>query len=155
MNTDQLISMATNEANARKKNTPLIVDIGNLVKELQGVNWENLTIEQLEGYAGKLSGYMFSLSQHVTDANMEYNSMYVFRKIRGATLYFEVDAKSQKDREKMAEEVNQNNYYNELVANYYADVLTHLYKNCERMVMTIQSIMSNKRSERINSKNQI
>ena len=142
-----LIELARHEAEKKKRSEPTVMEIGKIVAELKNVKWESLSLPELEAYAGKLSGYMFSLSKVVVDSTLEHNATYVHRKLQGAKLYFEVEAKTVKEREMLSEKANHLNYHDELVANYYSDTITHLSKNVDRMISTIQSIMSNRRSE--------
>lgn len=142
-----LIKLAKHEAEKRKRSQPTVVEIGAIVSKLKEVEWETLPLAELESYAGKLTGYMFSLSKVVCDSTLEHNASYIHRKLQGAKLYFEVDAKTVKEREMLSEKANYLNYHDELVANYYSDTITHLSKNVDRMISTIQSIMSNRRSE--------
>lgn len=143
----EAIKAAQDEAELKKRGKPILQSIAALVTTLQGSELEKLPVNELEGIASQLAGYMFTLSREVAESHLEYNAKYSFRKIKGARLYFEVEAKTQKDREKLAEVETAAHYQNELIANYYAETVEHLYKNCERMVSIIQSIMSNRRSE--------
>jgi hypothetical protein len=143
----EVIKAAKDEAELKKRSKPVIMTIATLVSTLQDNEWDKMTTDQLEAVSGQLSGFMFTLSKEVADARLEYNAKYIFRKIRGAKLYFEVNARTQKEREKLAEVETAMHYQNELIANYYAETLEHLFKNCERIVSIAQSIMSNKRSE--------
>lgn len=143
----EVIKAAKDEAELKKRSKPVIMTIATLISTLQDTEWDKMTTDQLEAVAGQLSGFMFTLSKEVADARLEYNAKYIFRKIRGAKLYFEVNARTQKEREKLAEVETSTHYQNELIANYYAETVEHLFKNCERIVSVVQSIMSNKRSE--------
>jgi len=147
----EIVKEAKAQARQKKTTNEVIMNVADLVKQIQGCKLEALPLADLEQFAFELSGYMFTLSAELVNANLEYNSNYIYRKIRGATLYFEVDAKTVSERTSLAEKTNQHNYVNECIANYYADVIKHLYRDCERMVSIMQSIMSNKRNESRNN----
>jgi len=147
----EIVKEAKAQARQKKTTNEVIMRVADMVKQIQGCKLETISVPELEQLVFELSGYMFTLSAELATANIEYNSSYIYRKIRGATLYFEVEGQTVSERNSLAEKTNQHNYVNEAIANYYADVIKHLYKDCERMVNIIQSIMANRRNEAKNN----
>ena len=143
----EVIKQARDSATSLKKSNEVIMSIAAIVESIQGADISKMEVSELESLAFEISGYMFTLSGQLNKANLEYNARYTYRKIRGAELYFEVEAKTSAARERLAEKQNQDNYLDELISNYYADVIKHLHRDCERIVSLLQSVMSNRRAE--------
>jgi len=154
MNAQELIQKAQAEANSRKSQSEIMRTVGALVSSLQGVDWDKIPLHELESTSAELSAYMFTLSKLRTDANLSYNASYFGRKVSSAKQYFRVEAKTVSEKEKLVEKEIQHLYENEAIENYWSDIVNNLYKNCDRMVSTLQSIMANRRSEKIQSKQQ-
>ncbi len=143
----EIIRQAKLIATERKKSKDILMTISAVIESLQSIEWDKQEFKDLESLAGELSSYMFTLSKYVTEAKLQYNCSYTFRKIRGAELYFELDCKTQSERQRQAEKDNQDNYIKELIDNYYADIVTTLQKDLDRMVSVVQSMMANKRAQ--------
>ena len=154
MNAQELIQECQAEANSRKSQSEIMRKIAALVDGLQKTDWENIPLHKLESISAELSAYMFTLSKVRTDANLSYNASYFGRKVSSAKQYFRVEAKTVSEKEKLVEKEIQHLYESEAIENYWSDIVNNLYKNCDRMVSTIQSIMANRRTEKIQSKQQ-
>lgn len=154
MNAQELIQKAQAEANSRKSQSEIMRTIGALVTSLQDNDWDKMPLHELESTSAELSAYMFTLSKVRTDASLIHNASYIHRKLKGAKLFFEVDASSDVKRKQLVEKHTHLEYERECIENYWSDIVNNLYKNCDRMVSTIQSIMANRRAEKIQTKQQ-
>lgn len=137
----------------------LLVAVNKIIEDIKAGKYDDEDEVVISKIAYKLSVLMFGLGRYVAKYTTLANSAYIYRKFKSATEYKAIRGEGEKMTVRIMDsevELRTEKYYeNQIMAQYYADVIKTLYDECDRFVMVLLSRAKNVSREKINSTLQV
>lgn len=127
-----------------------IKTVSSLVDALNNIDVDTATPEMCAHYAVKLSLLQFNLAPLVNRSKLTFNSTYLFRKVKGAQLYFQMQGTG-KDKEELIKKETQSVYEDEIYYNYEFESLEALYDNINRLISVLQTYSRHLQAQQMSS----
>jgi len=126
-----------------------------IVEALNKKDIDQWSGDELSRAVVKLSLLLVNLGREVSEATLNANSAYMYRKFKFATEFKRIRQELElniKDSEMTALQNIKKSKEEEITSQYNADVLRSFYDDVSRLVMSLQSRLKFLRDEKVNSK---
>ncbi len=153
MKQNELLAEAIMQGEQLNNANEVLVQINTIIQTLNNKDIDKWSGDELSRACVKLALLMSNLGEMVAMYTADSNSKYIYRKFKTAKEYKKLrgDINSKvKDSELQAVENTKEEYEQEIISSYLADLLKTKYDEINRLIMVIQSRLSYMKSEQKN-----